>query len=591
MNRDQTSGDEAGLPKAVSQAEAGPAASGSDRILAQARDWAAHDPDPSTRAEILALVAQAEGEDTEAASTLADLESRFSGPLTFGTAGLRGAVAAGESRMNTAVVIRATAGVAHYLLDTVGRGARVVLGCDARHGSSEFMDAAAEVLAASGAAVLTLPKQLPTPVTAFTVRSLDCDAGIMVTASHNPPADNGYKVYLGGRAADEDGRGVQIVPPADAEIAARIAAAPPADEVPRSTDGIEAAGADVVQAYVDRAASLRGDPAPATPSPIRIVLTPMHGVGGQTCEKVLHQAGFPDVHLVPKQAEPDPNFPTVSFPNPEEPGAIDLSLELAREVGADVVIALDPDADRCSVAIPLRGGDWRQLTGDEIGAILGEQAAADGSREGDTLANSVVSSRLLGRIAAAHGLEHAVTLTGFKWIARAPGIRFGYEEAIGYCTDPAAVHDKDGVSAAVRVATLVDDLAREGRTIEDLLDDLAREYGLHATAPLSFRVSDLSLIADAMAQLRANGLASLAGSPVTQTRDLAEGSPGLPPTDGLLYLTEAGDRVIVRPSGTEPKLKCYLEVVLPCEGGQVPRAAAAERLDRIKADLTAALGF
>ena len=374
----------------------------------------------------------------------------------------------------------------------------------------------------------------------------------------------------------------------DAEIADRIAASPPADEVPLSTEGIEPTGDEVVRAYIARAASRRTNP---ERSSIRIVLTPMHGVGGAVAQEVLRQAGFDDVHVVAEQAEPDPDFPTVAFPNPEEPGAIDLSLDLAREVSADVVIALDPDADRCSVAIPQRNGQWRQLTGDEIGAILGEQAAADDTREGDTLACSIVSSRLLGRIAAAHGLKHAVTLTGFKWIARTPGIRFGYEEAIGYCTDPAAVHDKDGVGTMVRVGTLVDDLAREGRTIEDLLDDLARTHGLHATGPLSFRVSDLSLISDGMARLRANGIPQLAGSDVIVAQDLAEGSDELPPTDGLLYLTEAGDRVIVRPSGTEPKLKCYLEVVLPCEDGEVPRAAAAERLDRIRADVTAALGF
>ncbi|KAA9393218.1 phospho-sugar mutase [Kocuria coralli] len=553
--------------------------------IERAQAWIEHDPDPATRSELTALTRAAEQGDP---SALTELESRFSGPLTFGTAGLRGAVGAGESRMNVAVVTRATAGLARYLLDTLGPGARVVLGCDARHGSSPFMDAAAGVLAASGATVLTLPKQLPTPMTAYAVRALDADAGIMITASHNPPADNGYKVYLGGRAADEDGRGVQIVPPADAEIAARIAASPPADQVPLSAEGIEPAGDEVVQGYIARAASRR----PSTePSGTRVVLTPMHGVGGEIAQQVLHRAGFADVHVVAAQAQPDPDFPTVSFPNPEEPGAIDLALDLAREVSADVVIALDPDADRCSVAIPLHDGSWRQLTGDEIGAVLGEQAATDDTREGDTLACSIVSSRLLGRIAEAHGLKHAATLTGFKWIARTPGIRFGYEEAIGYCTDPAAVHDKDGIGAMVRAATLVDDLAQEGRTVEDLLDDLARAHGLHATGPLSFRVPDLSMISDGMARLRARGIAQLAGSPVVEARDLAEGSDELPPTDGLLYLTEAGDRVIVRPSGTEPKLKCYLEVVLPCEGDEVPRAAAAERLESIRADVTAALGF
>ncbi|MET1071807.1 MAG: phospho-sugar mutase [Umezawaea sp.] len=552
-------------------------------LLEQARTWMDHDPDDSTRAELAGIVAAAESRDEAAA---ADLASRFVGPLAFGTAGLRAAVGAGESRMNVAVVTRATAGVAQYLIDTLGPDARVVVGCDARHGSSEFMDAALEVLAAAGLTVLALPKRLPTPLTAYAVRALECEAGIMITASHNPAADNGYKVYLGGRAADEDGRGVQIVPPADAEIADRIAAAPPADKVPRSSSGIEQVDPAVVDAFRSRAATRRGS---GEQSKVRVVLTPMHGVGGATAVAVLHQAGVLDVHPVAEQFEPDPDFPTVSFPNPEEPGAIDLSIALAQRVSADIVVALDPDADRCSVAIPQRDGSWRQLTGDEIGSILGEQAAADRTRDGDTLANSVVSSRLLGRIAAAYGLRHAVTLTGFKWIARAPGIRFGYEEAIGYCTDPVAVHDKDGISAAVRVVTLVEELAADGRTIEDLLDDLARQHGLHATSQLSFRVSDLSVIADAMVRLRATAVGTIAGSPVVEFRDLAAGSADLLPTDGLLYRTEADDRVIIRPSGTEPKLKCYLEVILPCEGDEVPRAAAAQRLDAISADIRAIL--
>ncbi len=555
-------------------------------LIASARVWRDHDPDPSTRHDLDELIAAALAGD---AAAEVELASRFAGPLTFGTAGLRGAVGAGESRMNVAVVIRATAGLARYLIDTVGPDSSVVVGCDARHGSSEFMDAALQVLSAAGLRAVALPKRLPTPVTAFAVRALHCEAGIMVTASHNPPADNGYKVYLGGRAADPDGRGVQIVPPADAGIAERIAAAPPADEVPRDTARIEPAPAQVVVDYIARMASHRD---PAVPSTVRVVLTPMHGVGGETCRQVLAEAGIPDVHPVPKQWEPDPNFPTVAFPNPEEPGAIDLSLELAAETGADVVVALDPDADRCSVAIPLRAGGWRQLTGDEIGALLGDQAARDDARSGDTLACSIVSSRLLGAIAAANGLRSAQTLTGFKWIARTPGIRFGYEEAIGYCTDPDAVHDKDGVGASVRVVTLVEELAARGATLEDRLDELAREHGLYATAQLSFRVADLRLIADAMGRLRAAPPTVLAGSPVVEFADLARGVGGLPPTDGLLLRTEADDRVIVRPSGTEPKLKCYLEVVLPVPaGGQIPRAAAEARIDAVKAELTAALGL
>ncbi|MFZ2509728.1 MAG: phospho-sugar mutase, partial [Gordonia sp. (in: high G+C Gram-positive bacteria)] len=360
-----------------------------------------------------------------------------------------------------------------------------------------------------------------------------------------------------------------------------------ADEVPLSDDRIVAAPQSVVAGYIARMAAHRDN---STESSVTVVLTPMHGVGGATAMQVLHDAGIPDVHPVPKQFDPDPNFPTVSFPNPEEPGALDLSLELAAESGADVVIALDPDADRCSMAIPQPGGGWRQLTGDEIGALLGDQAAHDDSRSGDTLACSIVSSRLLGKIAEASGLKAAATLTGFKWIARTPGIRFGYEEAIGYCADPDAVHDKDGVGAAVRVVTLVEGLAAQGKTVQDKLDDLAREHGLYATSQLSFRVSDLALIAAAMATLRATPPTALIGSPVVEYADLAEGYRGLPPTDGLLLLTEADDRVIIRPSGTEPKLKCYLESVLPVTG-EVPRAAAAERIAAIKAELTALLGF
>lgn len=578
-------------------------------LVETARAWVAQDPDPHTRADLEDLLDRATGPDERiAAAAGQDLASRFAGPLEFGTAGLRGPVGAGESRMNVAVVMRATAGLAHYLVDVLAAAGadvaaappQVVLGCDARHGSAQFARAAARVLAGAGCRALVLPASLPTPVTAFAVRALGADAGIMVTASHNPATDNGYKVYLGGRMTDDEGAGVQIIPPADADIAARIAASPGAAALPVSpggepAGGIEAIDQQLVEEYVARAASLR---APAEPSPIRLVLTPMHGVGGATAASVLHGAGFRDVHLVESQARPDPDFPTVAFPNPEEPGALDLALELAARVDADLIVALDPDADRCSAAIPLRSGGWRQLTGDEIGAVLGEQAAADPHREGDTLASSVVSSRLLGHVAAAHGLRHEVTLTGFKWIARTPGLRFGYEEAIGYCTDPQAVRDKDGITAAVRLATLVDELRHQGRTLEDMLDDLARAHGLHATAPLSFRVDDLALIAGAMDRLRRAPARRLAGAAVTDVRDLARPAPGhsasaadLPPTDAVVLHTEAGDRVTVRPSGTEPKLKCYLEVVLPCENGVVPREEASTRLGMLARDVSTMLGL
>lgn len=555
------------------------------------RNWIARDPDPATRAELGALVASAEAGDGAA---VADLASRFSGPLMFGTAGLRAAVGAGESRMNRAVVIRATAGLAAFLTERVGERPVVVVGCDARHGSADFAADAAAVLAAAGCRAIRLPAQLPTPVVAYAVRELGADAGVMVTASHNPPADNGYKVYLGARAVDsDDERGVQIVPPDDAHIAERIAAAPPANEVPRADADVEWAGDSLLHGYISRAAALRGTD---EPSDVRIVLTPMHGVGGETAVRVLEHAGFPNVTVVPEQARPDPEFPTVVFPNPEEPGAMDLALALGSEDNADVVIALDPDADRCAIAIPgvsdTGNTTWRRLTGDELGALLGEHAASDPDRSGDTLACSIVSGRLLGRIAEHHGLKFRQTLTGFKWIARTPGLRFGYEEAIGYCTDPLAVRDKDGITTAVRVASYVHRLKHSNATVQGELDRLARLHGLYATAPLTFRVADLELIPQGMQRLRENPPADLAGSPVVEYTDLSKGGPEMLPTEGVLLRTEADDRVIVRPSGTEPKLKCYLEVVLPVDGNaEIPRRSAEVRLERISDEIRRAVGF
>ena len=555
-----------------------------DDVVERAQVWCRHDPDLSTRAELTALIDAARH---GAEGALDDLSSRFSGPLEFGTAGLRGAVGAGESRMNIAVVTRASAGVAAFLREMVGDDARVVVGCDARQGSDAFYDAAVGVFDGAGLDVVALPRRLPTPVTAYATRALRCDGGIMITASHNPPGDNGYKVYLGGRATDAAGRGVQIVPPADARIAAHIRRAAPATDIPVTPAGtVPTESGAVADSYVERAAALRTATAPAS---IRVVLTPMHGVGGHTAIRVLRRAGVPDVHVVPTQFEPDPDFPTVGFPNPEEPGALDAAVAVATQVAADVLIALDPDADRCAVAVPRRDGSWRQLTGDELGALLGEQAATDPTRPGDTLACSIVSSRLLGRIAAHHGLRSAVTLTGFKWIARVPDLRFGYEEAIGYCTDPSAVRDKDGIGTMIRVVTLVERAKELGRTLDDLLDDLARRHGLHATAPLSFRMSDPADIAATMDRLRVTGIGRLTGARVVETTDLAHGSATLPPTDGLILRTDADDRVIIRPSGTEPKLKCYLEVVAPCTGDVVPHAAARDRLDELRRDVSAAV--
>ncbi|PFG40567.1 phosphomannomutase [Georgenia soli] len=552
--------------------------------------WIAADPDERTRTELTELVERAAGTGEDALAAQADLDSRFSGPLEFGTAGLRGALGGGPHRMNRAVVIRAAAGLSDFLAGEVGRGFTVAVGYDARYGSAQFARDTAAVVTAAGGRALLLPEPLPTPVLAFAVRHLGTDAGVMVTASHNPPQDNGYKVYLGGRAVTGAGQGAQIVPPYDARIAERIAAAPRAVDVPLAEGGWEVLGPEIHEAYLQRVVSLVP---PRHTREVRIVYTPMHGVGGATTVEALRRAGFGDVHVVPKQADPDPDFPTVAFPNPEEPGALDLAFDLARSVDADLVLANDPDADRCTMAVPDRNviGGWRQLTGDEIGALLGEQTGVAAAFAGrGVLASSVVSSRLLARIAQAHGLQHRTTLTGFKWIARTEGLVFGYEEAIGYCVDPAAVRDKDGISAAVRIAYLAAQLNDHGETFVGALDNLAQRHGVHETSQISVRVSDLSLITSTMARLRSGGPTTLAGSPVVTTTDLATGSEDLPPTDGLLYLTAAGDRVIIRPSGTEPKLKCYLEVIVPSVPDvSTARHTASLRMEALRADVAAAV--
>ncbi|MCF2711733.1 phospho-sugar mutase [Schaalia hyovaginalis] len=556
-----------------------------DQLLATAREWAAHDPDGQTSSALLASIEAASAGDEGA---LAELRAAMNGPLEFGTAGLRGEIGPGESRMNLAVVIRATAGLAAYLKTQTEREPRVVIGCDARHGSVDFARAAARVVSAAGCRALALPLSHPTPLTSFAVRALDADAGIMITASHNPAKDNGYKVYLGGSVVTDAGQGAQIVPPHDAGIAAAIAAAAPADEVPQDEDRIEQV--DPRDDYVAAAAALatgehRGD--------LKITLTAMHGVGGALTERVLKEAGFTQVSLVAEQAAPDPDFPTVSFPNPEEPGALDLAMAHAREHGSDLIIAVDPDADRCALAIPDEesASGWRQLTGDETGSILGE-FLAERAPKGGVFANSIVSSRQLERIAAAHGLDYRHTLTGFKWIARTPGIVFGYEEAIGFCPDPEHARDKDGISTSVVAASLFAELKAQGRTGQDELERMARAYGCYVTMPLTFRVENLGLIAEGMDRLRENPPAQLAGSPVVSVVDMSQGWDGLPGTNAIMVTTEANDRVIARPSGTEPKLKCYLEVILPVEeGAPVPWSQARERLETIKAEFGAAIGI
>jgi phosphomannomutase len=519
----------------------------------QARAWLAEDPDPETRAELTGLI---EAED------LAAVADRFAGPLEFGTAGLRGALGAGPNRMNRAVVIRAAAGLAAYL---TARGAKaVVVGFDARRKSDQFARDTAAVVAGAGMRALMLPRPLPTPVLAFAVRHFGADAGVMVTASHNPPPDNGYKVYLGD--------GAQLAPPTDLEISAQIAAVGRIAAVPLEQEW-ETVGDEVVDAYLDRAASLI---AAGSPRDVRIAYTPLHGVGRSVVLAAFERAGFAPPHVVSEQAEPDPAFPTVAFPNPEEPGAMDRALALGGRLDADVVIANDPDADRCAVAA---GG--RLLRGDEVGALLAAHLLARGALTGGTVATTVVSSSLLGKIAARHGLGYAETLTGFKWLSRVDGLRYAYEEALGYCVDPDAVRDKDGISAALLVAELAAGLRAEGRTLLDLLDDIWREYGVHATGQLSVRVTDLGEIAALMAQLRAAPPAELAGRAVTEVADLAAGLGGLPPTDAVRLRLGDTARVVIRPSGTEPKLKAYLETVVPVGtsgDAESARARAANEL-------------
>ena len=559
--------------------------------------WISEDPDETTREELTSLLARHEDGDTTATAVLADA---FSSTLQFGTAGLRGRLGGGPNRMNRVVVIRAAAGLSAYLREQLGDGFTVVIGYDARHGSEVFARDTASVVTGAGGRAILFDRSCPTPALAFALRDLGYDAGVMVTASHNPPQDNGYKVYLGGRAVTGSGQGAQIVPPYDAEIAAKIAAVGPLSEVAMPKSGWDTIGEEVLTEYTQIAARAARMGAAA---PLRIVLTAMHGVGGRICLDALQQAGFEDVQVVSEQFEPDPDFPTVTFPNPEEPGALDLALSMAREVGADLVLANDPDADRCSAAIPDEHapGGWRQLTGDEVGSVLGEQAAELAAFAGTgILANSIVSSRLLRKIAQAHGLGHRNALTGFKWISRVPGLVFGYEEALGYCVDPEHVRDKDGISASVRLAVLVSVLKQQGRTVTDLLDRLAREHGLYATSPLSVRVEDLSFITDVMDRLRAGGApAQLAGSPVVDVFDLLDGASDgnggqLPPTNGIIIKTAADDRVVIRPSGTEPKLKCYCEVAAPVdvdEPVEVARRTASDRLEAIKRDLRGVLGL
>ncbi|HET6288262.1 MAG TPA: phospho-sugar mutase [Amycolatopsis sp.] len=532
--------------------------------------WIADDPDDDSRVELQNILARAMGGEAGAADELAD---RMAGPLEFGTAGLRGPVRAGPNGMNVAVVTRTTAGVAAWLTAQGHAGGVVVIGRDARHGSEAFAKAAAEVLTAAGFAVKVLPGPLPTPVLAFAVLELGAVAGIQITASHNPPADNGYKLY--------DASGGQIVPPSDGRIERAIEAALPAISVPREP-GAEVLGDELRDAYLAKVALLPRGPE----REVKVAATALHGVGADTLRAAFERAGFGDLHLVAEQATPDPDFPTVAFPNPEEPGATDLLLALASEVDAGLAIALDPDADRCALGVRERDGSWRMLRGDETGVLLGWHvlSTVDSTAGADPLvATTIVSSSMLGEIAKEFGARYAETLTGFKWLVRAgEGLVFAYEEALGLCVNPGFVRDKDGISAAVFAAGLAASLRAAGRGPLDVLDELAVKHGVHATDQVSLRVTDLSVRERLMAGLRAAPPASLGGGDVTM-EDL------LPDAD-VLRLTGEGLRVVIRPSGTEPKLKAYLQVKEPVSGDLTDaRAAANARLAAVRADIESRL--
>jgi phosphomannomutase len=524
--------------------------------------WIANDPDTTTRTELQQVTARAMGGDQSAVDELAD---RMNGTLTFGTAGLRGPVRAGSNGMNRAVVIRATHGVAEWLKYKGQTGGTVVVGQDARHGSKDFAEAAAEVLTAAGFQVHTMPGPLPTPITAFNVRALGAVAGIQITASHNPPADNGYKVY----AAD----GAQIVPPDDGLIETAIRSAPPAISVPMSKGPEQLAD---ISAYVTRVATLPK----GTARDLRIVLTPMHGVGGETVLAALKLAGFQDVTLVPSQATPDPNFPTVKFPNPEEPGAADELLKLAAEVEADLAIALDPDADRCALAIK-DGAAWRMLKGDETGVLLGNYVLSTTDATTPLVATTIVSSSMLAKIAESHGARHKETLTGFKWLMRAgEGLIFAYEEALGLAVDPDFVKDKDGISAAIIGCDLAATLKSEGRTLKDALNTLETQHGVHRTDQISLRFDDPKAMAPLVATLRATPPTMLAGVAVEQDN----------PAPGIVRLRGEGIRVVIRPSGTEPKVKAYLEIIEGMtEDLSAAQSKAEERLTTLREEVKALL--
>jgi phosphomannomutase len=569
-------------------------------LIADARAWRDQDPDEETRAELDALLAVVDrNPPTDAAAgaegragfndAIADLGDRFASRLQFGTAGLRGELGAGPNRMNRVLVAQAAAGLAAFLVARAS-DASIVIGYDGRKNSSIFATDTAEIMAGAGVRAILLPRALPTPVLAFAVRHLGVSAGVMVTASHNPAADNGYKVYLGGA----DG-GSQIVPPSDGEIAAQIERIARGDirSLPRLIN-YDVAGEDVLNAYVARAARLSSSRGPSSAVPsssagpsypgvrLAFVYTALHGVGWETTKRVFADAGFEEPTVVAEQIEPDATFPTVAFPNPEEPGALDLAFTRAAEVAADLVIANDPDADRLAVGVPTEDG-WRRLSGNEVGLLLGWRAAERATS--GTLACSIVSSPGLAAIASAYGLDFVETLTGFKWISRVPGMAFGFEEALGYLVDPGAVRDKDGISAAVELLALASELKRQGKTLADHADDFAARFGAYASSQISLRFTDLPAIPQIMNRLRANPPRTIDGVAVSVIEDFRDGIAPFAPEDIVRIRMSDGSRIVVRPSGTEPKLKAYIDAWSTVGTPRERMAAAAAAIATLDAGM------
>ena len=586
---------------------------------AAAAAWREADPDPETRAELdrllaaLATPGDADGGADTAADAAAELAERFDGALAFGTAGIRAAMGAGPMRMNRLVAGRVAAGLARYIAaaDPDAAAAGIVVGYDGRDKSAVFAADAARILSRAGVKVSMLPEPLPTPVLAFSVRHLGAAYGLMVTASHNPREDNGIKVYV------RDGG--QLLPPADAEIAAFIDAVDPLDLPAGWAEGTFSftSADDAVGAYVTAVAAggrrvAAGDGGDPAGPELRVVHTALHGVGDATLRAVLAAAGWPPPVPVDAQRRPDPGFPTVPYPNPEEPGVLDLAQTTAERAGADLVLANDPDADRLAVMVPGPEG-WRALTGDELGALLGDavltrlaEGGVDAGGRPPVVATTVVSGSLLRRLADAAGLRCVTTLTGFKWIARAGGadgaLVYGYEQALGYAVRPDLVADKDGISAALLALQVAAGEAGRGRALADRLDDLALAHGLHVTRQESVRAdgaAGLVRLTDAVERIRREPPLTLAGRPVAVTDlrngtggvvDLAGGraerSPGqpLPPANVLIWRIGDDARVMIRPSGTEPELKLYAEVVRPAPSrGELAaaRKSAAAAIDQL----------